>query len=71
MLLRNLRDNAHTEIRKKLGKLLSLECARNKDRMAVEPVVRLTRPEVLEVLKQVQFVAHTRVPEKYRFWRSN
>ena len=56
---------------KKLRKLLSLECVRNKDRMAVEPVVRLTRPEVLEVLRQIQFVAHTIVPEKYRFWKSN
>ena len=35
------------------------------------PVVRLTRPEVLELLKQIQFVAHTIVPEKYRFWKSN
>lgn len=71
VLLRTLRDNAHMEIRKKLRKLLSLECVRNKDRMAVEPIVRLTRPEVLEVLKQIQFVAHTIVPEKYRFWKSN
>ena len=53
VLLRSLRDNAHMEIRKKL----SLECVRNKDRMPVEPVVRLPQPEVLEVLKQIQFVA--------------
>ena len=37
----------------------------------MELVVRLTRPEVLEVLKQIQFFAHTIVPEKYRFWKSN
>lgn len=53
VLLRSLRDNAHMDIRKKL----SLECVRNKDRMPVEPVVRLPQPEVLEVLKQIQFVA--------------
>ena len=53
VLLRSLRDNAHMEIRKKL----SLEYERYKDRMPVEPVVRLPQPEVLEVLKQIQFVA--------------
>ena len=67
MLLHTLRDNAHMEIKKKLPKLRSLECVRNKDRMAVEPAVCLTQPEVLEVLKQIQFVAHTIVPEKFFF----
>lgn len=71
VLLRTLRDDACTENRKKLKKLLSLECVRNKDRMAVEPIVRLTRPDVLEVLEDVQLVAHTIVPEKYRFWKTN
>ena len=41
------------------------------DRIAVEPIVRLTRPTVLNVLREVQFVVHTVVPEKYRFWKSN
>ena len=53
------------------GKMLTLECVRNKDRMAVEPIVRLTRPEVIEVLSKVSLVVHTLVPEKYRFWTSN
>ena len=39
--------------------------------MAVEPIVRLTRPEVIEVLSKVSLVVHTLVPEKYRFWTSN
>ena len=39
--------------------------------MAVEPIVRLTRPTVLNVLEEVAFVVHTVVPEKYRFWKSN
>ena len=51
--------------------MLTLECVRNKDRMAVEPIVRLTRPEVIEVLSKVSLVVHTLVPEKYRFWTSN
>ena len=58
-------------IRRKLRKLLTLDCVRNKDRMAVEPIVRLTRSAVLDVLKEVTFVVHTVVPEKYRFWKSN
>jgi len=50
---------------------VTLKCVRNKDRMAVEPIVRLTRPEIIEVLSKVSFVVHTLVPEKYRFWTSN
>ena len=44
---------------------------RNKDRVAVEPIVRLTRPTVLDGLEEVTFVVHTVVPEEYRFWKSN
>ena len=54
--------------------MLTLVCVRNKDRMAVEPIVRLTRltrPDVTEVLSKVSLVGHTLVPEKYRFWTSN
>ena len=71
VLLRSLRNNAEVFIKKKLRKLLSLKCVRNKDRMAVEPIIRLTRPEVLKVLEDVKFVVHTIVPEQYRFWKSN
>ena len=71
VLLRSLRDNAEDFIRKKLRKLLSLDCVRNKDRMAVEPIIRLTRPDALKVLQDVTFVVHTIVPEQYRFWKSN
>jgi len=46
VLIRSLRDNAEDLIRKKLRKLLSLDCVRNKDRMAVEPIICLTRPDV-------------------------
>ena len=37
--------------------------------MAVEPIVRLTRTSVPEVLRGISLVVHTIVPEKYRFWR--
>ncbi|CAB4027549.1 Hypothetical predicted protein, partial [Paramuricea clavata] len=52
VLLRTLRDDADPSIRKELRKLLTLECVRNMDRMAVEPIVRVTRSNVLKVLEQ-------------------
>ena len=39
--------------------------------MAVEPIVRLTRTSVLEVLRGITLVVHRIVPEKYRFWKTN
>ena len=33
--------------------------------------MRLTRPEVIEVLSKVSLVVHTLVPKKYRSWTSN
>ena len=70
-LVHTLRDSGSLDIHRKLRKCLTLACVRNKDRMAVEPIVRLTRPTVLDVLEEVAFVVHTVVPEKYRFWKSN
>ena len=67
ILIPILRDSTDSDVRK----LLRLECARNKDRMAVEPIVRLTRHEVIEVLSKVSLVVYTLVPEKYGFWTSN
>lgn len=64
VLLRTLRDSSDTNVRKQLRKLLSFECVRNKDRVAVEPIVRLTRPEVIQVLESITFVVHSIVPEK-------
>ena len=66
-----LRDSTDSDVCKLLRKMLILECVRNKDRMAVEPIVRLTRPEVREVLSKGSLVVHTLVPEKYRFLTSN
>ena len=39
--------------------------------MAVEPIMCLTRTSVLEVLRGISLVEYTRVPEKYRFWKTN
>ena len=41
-LVRILRDPGSLDIRRKLRKCLTLDCVRNKDRMAFEPIVRLT-----------------------------
>ena len=71
VLIRTLRGCADPDVRKKLRKLLSLDHIRNKDWMAVEPIVRPTRPSVLDVLKGICLVVHTIVPEKYCFWKSN
>ena len=49
VLIRTLRDSAGPDMRKKLRKLLTLDCVRNKDRMAVEPIVRLTRASILDM----------------------
>ena len=35
--------------------------------MAVELVVRLTRPELVEILNKVSLVVHTLVPERCRY----
>ena len=43
-----LRDSTDSDVRKLLRKMLILECVRNKDRMAVKPIVRLTRPDARE-----------------------
>ena len=71
VFLRTLRDHAESDIRKQLRKLLTLECVRNKDRMAVEPIVKLTRTSVQKCLSKISKVVHTIMPETYRFWKSN
>ena len=44
-----LRNSTDPDVRKPQRKMLTLECVRNKDRMAVDLIVRLTRPELVEV----------------------
>ena len=71
VMIRTLRAHAPPDIKGPLRKLLTLECVRNKDRMAVEPILKLCRPDVLEVLSSITLVVHTLLPETYRFWKSN
>ena len=70
-MLYNLRREGEPELRTKLKKLLTEESVRNKDRMAVDPILLLTKPELLEVLSSAERVVYTIVPEKYRMWKSN
>lgn len=70
-ILYNLRREAEPELRMKLKKLLTEESVRNKDRMAVDPILLLTTPELLDVLQSVNRVVYMIVPEKYRMWSSN
>ena len=51
------------DVRKPQRKMLTLEYVRNKDGIAIELIVRLTRPELVEVLNKVSLVVHTLVPE--------
>ena len=43
----------------------------NKDRMAVDPILRLSNEGVMNTLREVDFVVHQMVPEKYRFSETN
>ena len=49
--LRILRNDSDHVVSEKLHKLLTAESLRNKDRMAVEPLLELTNQELLDVLK--------------------
>ena len=72
-IIQTLRDDNNPNTRKKLRKLLKAEDVQNKDRMAVDPIIRLTSPEVLNTLRDVSNVMHQLyiVPEKYRFSETN
>ena len=60
VLILTLRDSSDGSLRFKLsGKFLSLDCVRKKDRMVVESIVRLTRPQGLDLLAEVKLMAHS------------
>ncbi|CAC5404646.1 unnamed protein product [Mytilus coruscus] len=71
VFMRTLRDHGDAHLKAELCKLLSLECVRNKDRMAVDPILRLTAAQINELLTNVEYVIHTVVPETYKYWKSN
>ena len=63
-ILITLRDDSDPENRKLFRKLLKdSEAVRNKDRMAVDPILGLTADSIIRALQNVNLVVHTLVPE--------
>ena len=73
VLIRTLRDSTDPDVRKPLQKMLILECVRNKDRMAVEPIVRLLKKTRVSRYFEQGVTCGTLklVLDKYRFSKSN
>ena len=70
-VIQTLREDSNPNVREPLRRLLRAEDVQNKDRMAVDPILRLSNERVLNTLKGVKFVVHQMVPEKYRFSETN
>ncbi|XP_014671541.1 PREDICTED: uncharacterized protein LOC106812223 [Priapulus caudatus] len=70
-ILRTLRDDANPVVRKTLRRLLTLDAVQNKDRMAVDVVLHLTKDTVLNTLRSIDLVVHDLVPERYRLQDDN
>ena len=71
--LRMLRNDSDPVVSEKLHKLLTAESVRNKDRMAVEPLLELTKQELLDLLesRDTIFVTMNLIPDRYRINDSN
>lgn len=71
--LRMLRNDSDHVVSEKLHKLLTAESVRNKDRMAVEPLLELTNQELLDFLKSkgTIFLTMNILPDRYRINDSN
>jgi len=71
-LIQTLRDDNNTGIRSKLRQCSRAEDVKNRDRMAMDPIILLGSPEVLDTLRAIDgCVVHQLVPEKYRFSEIN
>ena len=70
-IVQTLRDDSNSSIRKRLRRLLRAGDVQNKDRMAVDPLLRLSSDDVINTLRDVTYVVHQMVPEKYRFSETN
>lgn len=66
--LRTLRNDSNVTVRETLQKLLTAEAVRNKDRMAVEPLLELI--DFVNSMKDV-FVSMNVLPDRYRISESN
>ncbi len=71
-MLRTLRDDSDPETRKSFRKLLKDgEAVRNKDRMAVDPILDLTAENFVHAVQNVELVVHALVPERFKFTEDN
>ena len=70
-MVQTLRDDSNPTIRKRLRRLLRADDVQNKDRMAVDPLLRLSSDDVINTLRDVTYVVHQMIPEKYRFSETN
>lgn len=66
-----LRDDSNPTIRKSLRRFLRADDVQNKDRMAVDPLLRLSSDDVINTLRDVGYVVHQMIPEKYRYSETN
>jgi hypothetical protein len=65
-ILYTLRNDANVNIRTQFRKELTIDCVRNKDRMDVNSVIKISSNTVLDVLRKIGYAVHDIVPEKYR-----
>ena len=71
-ILRTLRDGSDPETRKLFGKLLKDSGAvRNKDRIAVDPILDLTADSFSHAVPNVELVVHALIPERFKFTEDN
>jgi hypothetical protein len=71
-ILRTLRDDSDPETRKLFRKLLKDgDAVRNKDRMAVDPILDLTAENFIRAVENVEFAIHALVPERFKFTEDN
>ncbi|XP_063412869.1 uncharacterized protein LOC134695518 [Mytilus trossulus] len=65
-IIHTLRNDCNPDVKKKMRKLLTVDCVRNKDRMDVASVIKLSSNELLNVLKEVGMVVHNLIPDRFR-----
>ena len=70
-VVQTLRDDSNPTIRKRLRHLLRADDVQTKDHMAVDPLLRLSSDDVINTLRDVTYVVHQMIPEKYRFSETN
>jgi hypothetical protein len=71
--LRMLRNESSSDVVETLHRLLTAESVRNKDRMAVEPLLQLTSQKLLDYLTSIKdaFITMNLLPDRYRISETN